>query len=98
MESYDILSWAIAALKQQGYLLDFNLEKYEIIRSEGKHKLSAKDFEIDKSFRFDVNEDPADQSVLYAISSQGHTIKGLLVNGYGVYSDDLTNELLEKLK
>ncbi|PBQ31396.1 phosphoribosylpyrophosphate synthetase [Sphingobacteriaceae bacterium] len=98
MENYDTLSKAITALKEQGYTVDFNLQKNGIICSKGIHKYSAKEFEIDKSFRFDVNEDPSDQSVLYAISSHDHKIKGLLVNGYGVYSDDLTNELLEKLK
>lgn len=98
MESYETLSTAIAALKLQGYTVDFNLEKNGIICSEGKHRLSASEFEIDKSFRFDVNEDPSDQSVLYAISSHDHKVKGLLVNGYGLYSDPITNELLEKLK
>jgi len=98
MESYETLSMAITALKLQGYTIDFNLEKNGIICTEGKHKLSAEEFEIDKSFRFDVNEDPSDQSVLYAISSHDHKLKGLLVNGYGVYSDSISNELLEKLK
>ena len=98
MESYETLSGAITALKAQGYIIDFNLKKNGIICSEGKHQFSSAQFEIDKSFRFDVNEDPSDQSVLYAISSHDHKIKGLLVNGYGIYSDTLTNELLEKLK
>jgi hypothetical protein len=98
MESYDTLSKAISALKAQGYSLDFNLERNGVICTEGKYKLSVDEFEIDKSFRFDVDEDPSDQSVLYAISSHDHQIKGLLVNGYGVYSDELTNKLLDKLK
>lgn len=98
MESYDTLSKAINALKGQGYTVDFNLERNGIICTQGTYKYSADEFEIDKSFRFDVNEDPSDQSVLYAISSHDHKVKGLLVNGYGVYSDNLANELLEKLK
>ena len=53
---------------------------------------------IDKSFRFDVDENPADQAMLYAISSEKHHLKGLLVNGYGLYSDDMVNEMLEKLE
>jgi hypothetical protein len=44
-----------------------------------------------------VDEDPSDQAMLYAISSTMHNIKGLLVNGYGIYSDDLSNEMLDKL-
>ena len=55
------------------------------------------EFTVDKCFRFDVDEDPSDQAMLYAISSLKHNIKGLLVNGYGLYSDDATNEILKKL-
>jgi hypothetical protein len=98
MESFDTLTAAITALKEQGYTIDFNLDKDQIVCSEGKHKLGCHEFEIDKSFRFDVDEDPSDQAVLYAISSKDHQIKGLLVNGVGIYSDSLTNDMLEKLK
>ena len=97
MESFDTLTTAITALKAQGYTIDFNLERDQISCIEGKYKLKHHEFEIDKSFRFDVDEDPSDQAVLYAISSKDHHIKGLLVNGVGIYSDSLTNEMLEKL-
>lgn len=98
MESYDSLVMAISALKAQGYTVDFNLERDRILCGEGKYNLEPSEFEIDKSFRFDVDEDPSDQSVLYAISSHNHQVKGLLVNGYGIYSDSLTNEMLDKLR
>ncbi|MBC7606415.1 MAG: hypothetical protein H7199_05620 [Burkholderiales bacterium] len=53
---------------------------------------------LNKSFRFDVNEEPSDQAVLYAISSVDRLVRGILVNGYGIYSEDSTNEILDKLK
>ncbi|MBI3521347.1 MAG: phosphoribosylpyrophosphate synthetase [Bacteroidetes bacterium] len=98
MEAYETLSEAMAALKIQGYTIDFNLKQSCIQCSNDRYTLAPDEFKIDKSFRFDVNEDPSDQSVLYAISSEKHHIKGLLVGGYGIYSDSITNELLEKLK
>ncbi len=98
MESYDTLSEAIDALKAQGYTEDFNLKKNCIECENGKHSLKHNEFKIDKSFRFDVNEDPSDQSVLYAISSWTSNVKGVLVSGYGMFTDELTNEMLEKLK
>lgn len=98
MESYDTLANAIKALKDQGYTEDFNLKQNCIECKGGDYQLLHHEFVIDKSFRFDVNEDPSDQSVLYAISSADKKVKGLLVNGYGVYSDSIANELLEKLK
>ena len=97
MESYETLSEAMTALKNQGYTEDLNLESNCLQCINGKKKLLPDEFVIDKSFRFDVDEDPSDQSVLYAISSPKHHLKGLLVNGVGVYSDEITNEMLEKL-
>jgi hypothetical protein len=98
MENYETLSEAITALKKQGYSEDLNLSGSCLECIAGHKKISPAEFTIDKSFRFDVDEDPSDQAVLYAISSEKHHLKGLLVNGYGVYSDDMTNEMLEKLK
>jgi hypothetical protein len=40
---------------------------------------------------------PSDQSILYAISSDKYQLKGVLVNAYGIYSDPVTDEMLEKL-
>lgn len=97
MENYETLSEAIDALKQQGYSTDLNLKENCLECTDGKIKLYAEEFTVDKSFRFDVDEDPSDQAVLYAISSAKHGMKGLLVNGYGVYSDDNTNDILKKL-
>ncbi len=97
MESYETLSEAISALKQQGYTQDFNLKENCLECIAGRQVLLPNEFNIDKSFRFDVDENPSDQALLYAISSKMHNIKGLLVNGYGIYSDDTSNEMLEKL-
>jgi hypothetical protein len=97
MESYETLSEAIAALKQQGYTEDFNLKENCLECIAGRQELLPHEFNIDKSFRFDVDENPSDQAMLYAISSEMHNMKGLLVNGYGIYSDDMSNEMLEKL-
>ncbi len=98
MENYETLSQAIEALKQQGYKEDFNLKENCLECIAGSKELLPHEFEIDKSFRFDVDEDPSDQSVLYAISSPMHNLKGLLVNGYGIYSEDASNEMLKKLQ
>lgn len=98
MESYDTLTEAINAMKKQGYIEDFNLKENCIECGDGKYEFNHKDFKIDKSFRFDEDENPSDQAVLYAISSEKYNLKGILVNGYGVYSDPLTNEMLDKLK
>ena len=98
MENYDTMVEAINALRKQGYTEDFNLKQNCIECRNGDHKLSHNDFHIDKFFRFEGDTDPADESILYAISSDKFKLKGVLVNGYGISSDGLTDEMLEKLK
>jgi hypothetical protein len=63
----------------------------------GACRLSPKEFHVEKVFRFEGPTDPADEAILYAISSHNGDIKGLLVNGYGMYADGLTNDMVEKL-
>lgn len=98
MESYETLTEAINALKVQGYTEDFNLMRDRLECRIGHYKVFHNEFKIDKSFRFDNNEDPSDQAVLYAISSEKYKLKGVLVNGVGIFTDEIANEMLLKLK
>lgn len=45
-----------------------------------------------------MKESYDDKSILYAISSPKYGAKGLLVNGYGISADDISEELIAKLK
>jgi hypothetical protein len=98
MESYTTLVDAINGLKKQGYTEDFNIKENCIDCRDGKYQLSPDDFKVDNVFRFEGNSDPEDQSVLYAISSEKYKLKGILVNAYGIYSDEGANEIIRKLK
>jgi len=97
-ESYGTLSETINVLKKQGYILDFNMRRDRLICHQTQTILSPDDFEIDKVYRFEGESNPDDESILYAISSPKYSMKGLLVNGYGVSSDDVSDELIAKLK
>jgi len=59
--------------------------------------LNPDDFSISEFHRFEGPTDPADNSIVYGIESEKYHVKGVFVNGYGVYSDDLSEELLKKL-
>jgi hypothetical protein len=98
MQSYSSLIEAINGLRKEGYTEDFNLQQHCIECRNGQYKIFHNEFEIDKYFRFDVATDPADQSIVYAISSNKYGLKGVLVNSYGIYSDPVTDEMLDKLK
>ncbi|MFV0564422.1 MAG: phosphoribosylpyrophosphate synthetase [Flavobacteriaceae bacterium] len=98
MRDFDTLSEAMNALRTEGYVEDFNLKQNCIECRNGEYKVFAKDFEIDEFFRFEGMSNPDDSSILYAISSKKHGLKGQLVNGYGIYTEDITNEMLQKLR
>jgi hypothetical protein len=98
MQQYSNLIDAIDGLRKEGYLEDFNLEQECLSCRDGLFKIFHNEFIIDKYFRFDVSSDAADQSIIYAISSQKHHLKGILINAYGIYSEPVTNEMLKKLQ
>jgi hypothetical protein len=48
--------------------------------------------------RFENTSDPNDQSILYAISSPKHGIKGLFLESYGIYTEEVSRSMIEKFK
>ena len=96
-ESYGTLSQTINGLKEDGYELDFNIHEERLVCSHTKTSLTPDEFEIDKIYRFEGMSDPDDQAILYAISSPKFGVKGVLVNGYGISSDEAANAIIKKL-
>lgn len=98
MEYYDNLIEAINGLKEQGYVEDFNLKQNCLECRNGQYKVFHNEFEIDKYQGFEGDTDPSESSIIYAISSPKYDLKGILINGYGIYSEPITDEMLAKLK
>ena len=84
-------------LKKVGYDEDFNLKQNCIECRNGEYRIFHNEFEVDEYFRFDNDSDPADQSILYAISSEKYNLKGVLINSYGIYSEEITDDMVDKL-
>ena len=97
MNDYRTLVDALNDLGSRGYTLDFNLTKDALHNSTENITLHPDDFEITELYRFEGESDPADNSILYAINSDKHQVKGVFVDAYGVYADDISEELLRKL-
>jgi hypothetical protein len=97
MYTYDSLSDAIAGLKERGYNEDFNLKPYCIECPSLALQFRPSDFTIDEYHRFEGASNPDDNSIVYGISSK-EGVMGTLVDAYGVYSDNLTQEMIEKLR
>ena len=98
MEEMTTVTEVINNLRKQGYVEDFNLQQNCLVCREGHYSVFHNEFVIDKVYRFEGDSDPADEATVYAISCPKYDIKGVLVNGAGIYTDDLTNEMLDTLK
>ena len=96
-ESYGTLSETVNGLKADGYTMDLNMQKDCLICGRSGTTLSPDDFEIDKTYRFEGASDPDDSAIVYAISSPKLGVKGVLVNAYGIYADETSQALVEKL-
>ena len=94
----ETVSQAIEAVKKEGYTEDFNLRQDCLECRNGRFRVFHDEFHIDKFYRFEGDSDPGDESIVYAISSEKHGLKGVLVNAYGIYSEPLTDQMLEKLR
>jgi hypothetical protein len=98
METKETLSGTIALLREKGYTEDFNLHQQCIECRAGQYRIFHNEFEVDDYYRFEGESDPADAAIVYAISSDKYGLKGVLVNGYGIYTNDITDEMLNKLR
>ena len=99
MKSYDNLIDALSDLKKAGYVEDFNLKQHCLECRDGQYRIFHNEFEIDHYFRFDDEDSSADSSsILYTISSEKYGLKGTLINSFSIYSNDITDEMLRKLK
>ncbi len=98
--SYDTLSEAVNDLIKRGYTTDFlvHAEKECLICQTNAMELSPEDFMIDQVYRFEGMTDPADESILFAISSPTHNIKGLVINSFGADFGYRSSRLVEHLK
>lgn len=92
------LSRVLTVLRERGYTEDFNLKHDYIECPGGKCFMYPEEFTIDKVYRFEGDSDPADQAILYAISSEKFGLKGVLVDGYGGSSEALSHRMIKKLR
>ena len=97
-KEYGTLSETVEGLKKEGYTHDLNIKEECLVCHQSYTSLSPDDFEIDEVFRFEGASNPDDEAVVYAISSSKFGIKGVLVNAYGIYSEDASNVLVQKLQ
>ncbi|MCH4823777.1 phosphoribosylpyrophosphate synthetase [Gramella lutea] len=97
MKDYGTLSQAINKLKlEEGYTEDFNLLDEKIQLKSKDQTFGIEEFEVDKVLRFEGMSNPDDNAILYAITTSNDH-KGILVDGYGVSSGQVSKKMMKKL-
>ena len=85
-------------LKEDGYTENLIPCFDHLSCRSGEIEMKPDEFNVDAIFRFENTSDPDDQSIAYAISCPKAGIKGVYVESYGLYHDELSPEMMEKLK
>ncbi len=97
MYSYDTVTEALADLQKRGFVLNFNLVPDGIVCSDLDHQFKPDHFHIKEVYRFEGMSDPGDSTIIYAIESDT-SMRGILINAYGMYADMLTSDMVHKLR
>lgn len=85
---------AIKQLRQDGFTIDFNIEKNALATNSSHY--AHDDFEITQIYRYEGDSNPDEEATVYGIESKDG-LKGILVTSYGMYTEIASEELLKKL-
>ncbi len=97
MYVYDTLTEALESLKQRGFTEDLSLHHDRLECAAKEVRIHPEDFTIVEVYRFEGMSNPDDSSVVYAIESK-LGLKGTLVDAYGTYAENMSEEMINKLK
>ncbi len=95
--TYDTLSQAVNDLIARGYKDELTLHEECVVCHGSSTSLHPDDFVIDEFHRFEGDSNPSDESIVYAIRSEKHGIKGILVNAFGPDAATLNQAMVKKL-
>lgn len=91
------LSQVLDVLRKRGYTEDLNLLEEGISYKEDHTAVDLDELVIDKIYRFTGFNDLDDEAILYAIHNKADGVKGVIVNGYGTYSNPAANSIIEAI-
>lgn len=97
MKNYESLVDALDDLRKRGYEADFEPQSNCLYCSSLDLRLNEEEFQIDEVYRFEGDSNPDDSAVIYALTSPTG-VKGIIVDGYGASSENISFELAKKLQ
>lgn len=98
MEQYSDMVQALKDLRQRGYSIDFSLLPDCLYCASKSLKLKPEDFTLVETYGFEnLDSNPEDNAVIYAILSNDGKSNGVLVDAYGTYAERMAYEMVKKL-
>lgn len=89
----DTLSEGMAALREQGFTRDFEVDGEGLRAGGGNRFYAPEEVRILQVSRFEGKSNPSDMSILYALeTSDGE--RGMLVDAYGVYGSEAVSAFI----
>lgn len=85
-EEMNTMVECIQMLKQKGFTKDFIIRDGFLLFDNDTHKYGPEEVKIETFFRFEGNSDPADNAILYGITTSDG-FKGIVSDAYGAYAD-----------
>lgn len=90
----EMLRW----LEGKGYTANLVPRYDHFEANDGAIRIYPRDFVVDELLRYENTSDPDDQAAVYAISSKSSGVKGVYVEAYGIYQDELSARMIDRLK
>lgn len=91
------LSTCMASILKLGYEENFKVKNGKLYAPSAEKAYHPASTHIDNFYRFEGASDPADNAVLYAITTDDGT-KGMLLDAYGTYADEAVNKFIKDVQ
>lgn len=92
------LANVIDVLKAKGYIESLVPHYDHFVFGDDQTELYPHEIFFDEVIRLEDLSAPEGQAILYAVSSPQKNVKGLYVDSYGSYHDDLSESMIERMK
>jgi hypothetical protein len=83
--------------RKKGFTDEYSITPKGLYASETQKYYQPSDVKIDNFYRFEGVSDPDDNSILYLITLSDGS-KGVLVDGYGMYSNEQVGDFLKQVE
>ncbi|MBA3665723.1 MAG: hypothetical protein H0W61_16190 [Bacteroidetes bacterium] len=96
-EEMKTLSSCVNRLTRDGYETQFKVTKNGLKSLTTEKVYRPEEIKIASFYRFEGESDPADNSILYAIETEGGE-KGTLTDAYGIYNDTNVSAFIKEVE